>query len=329
METETHSEFGARRAAQPPVAGLPLPAITTASAADERATGRQATPFTRAETETQAGTVSSLEKLGEQLALVLTKLAESQTALARARHRIGESGQTLAAVVDEHTHPDLSAGIPAYREAWSTTTETSQTLVSVDKTIRTYMTSIGAPGAETAGVPSDDEASPPMVATPSSENTAQPDQPHESTPEFGSPQWLAAVGKRIPPSNNYSPTRAIAFDDHGNEIMSLSSSTEQELGYAAQDFLTKSKQFPPVSPPGSKIDSTDHAETKLAMWLRQQRERGSTITHMTVVINHPYVCGPPLGCQRAVRALLPREVTMTVVSAVSQREWPLKGVAPQ
>ncbi|WP_084792088.1 DddA-like double-stranded DNA deaminase toxin [Actinopolyspora mortivallis] len=128
--------------------------------------------------------MSSLEKLGEQLALVLAKLAESQTALAHARQRIGESGQTLAAIVDEHTHPDLSAGIPAYREAWSTTSATSKTLVSVDKAIRAYMTSIGAPGAESVGPP-DDEASPAPAIQPSFESRSEPTPVPEATEEGG------------------------------------------------------------------------------------------------------------------------------------------------
>ncbi|WP_017975240.1 DddA-like double-stranded DNA deaminase toxin [Actinopolyspora halophila] len=259
--------------------------------------------------------MSSLEELGEQLASVLAKLAESQTALTHARHRLGESGQALVAIVDEHTHPDLSAGIPAYREAWSTTTEISETLVSVDKTIRTYMTSIGAPGAETAGVP-DDEASPPMVAAPSSENTAQPDQSHGSTLEFGSSEWAIDVGTTLP---TYI-TSGHVFDDTGAELEldgAIRQSGPSESSPQIDQHL-RSGVFSHHDPRG-KIAVSEHVETKLAWYMSQHG-----IGHMHVVINNA-PCRGLFNCRRAVAAILVKGTSLTVWSAQGGVRYELKG----
>ncbi|KGI81282.1 hypothetical protein IL38_12435 [Actinopolyspora erythraea] len=259
--------------------------------------------------------MSSLEELGEQLASVLAKLAESRTALTQARHRLGESGQALVAIVDEHTHPDLSDGIPTYREAWSTTSATSKTLVSVDKAIRAYMTSIGAPGAE-AVAPPDDEASPPMVVTPSSENTAQADQSQESIPEFGSSEWAIDVGTTLP---TYI-TSGHVFDDAGAELEldgAIRQSGPCESSLQIDQHL-RSGVFSHHDPRG-KLAVSEHVETKLAWYMSQHG-----ISHMHVVINNA-PCRGLFNCRRAVAAILKEGASLTVWSAQAGVRYELKG----
>ncbi|SDJ72711.1 SCP1.201-like deaminase [Actinopolyspora mzabensis] len=266
--------------------------------------------------------MSSLEKLGEQLALVLTKLAESQTALVQARQRIGESGQTLAAVVDEHTHHDLSAGIPAYREAWSTTTEVGKTLVSVDKAIRTYMTSIGAPGAETAGVPSDDEANSPSAAMPTGLEPHQPDATahRDDEPEFSTPEWAE---HEVTSLTDLSETAGNVFDDEGNQINTEPwRSGEHDVWFEQNDQeLRASPAFPAISPRAKAVPSASHVETKVARWLDSQ----PNLNHVSIVINKPVICQGRFGCEAAVRALLSAGKSVSVWPRGSGVPYELKG----
>lgn len=69
------------------------------------------------------------------------------------------------------------------------------------------------------------------------------------------------------------------------------------------------------------LAAAQHAETKHALWMSRNNVR-----HLIVVINHPRVCQPPFGCEVAVRTILPRGSSMTVVSSTSGLRWELKGV---
>ncbi|WP_157405386.1 DddA-like double-stranded DNA deaminase toxin [Actinopolyspora halophila] len=292
------------------------------SDADERATGRQATPFTRAGTEAQAGTVSSLEELGEQLALVLAKLAEARTALAQARNRIGESGQTLAAVVDEDTHLDLLAGVSAYREVWSTTTEVGTTITALDGVLRAYMTSIGAPGAETAGIPSDDGANSPSAAMPTGPEPHQQDATahSEDEPEFGTPAW---AGHKVTSLTDLSETAGNVFDDEDNQVNTEPwRSGEHDVWFEQNDQeLRASSAFPSISPRAKAVPSASHVETKVARWLDSQ----PNLNHVTIVINKTVICQGRFGCEAAVRALLSAGRSVSVWPLGSEIPYELKG----
>jgi hypothetical protein len=84
-------------------------------------------------------------------------------------------------------------------------------------------------------------------------------------------------------------TTGLAFDQKGNRVGSELRSGRDELAAAAQQFLLGSEQFPRITG-GAKIASTDHVETKYAMWMRR-----NDVRNVTVVINHVAVCGLRLG----------------------------------
>lgn len=143
-------------------------------------------------------------------------------------------------------------------------------------------------------------------------------------PPFGGSEWAARVGKEIDPKTT-KVTTGIGFDPAGNERVRIISGRD-DLASAAQERLSASRQYPkpPGWRPGMLFAAAEHAETKHATWMRAQR-----LAHMTVVINHPRVCGPPYGCEVAVRTILPKGWTMTVISSVTGRRWTLRGVSEE
>lgn len=141
---------------------------------------------------------------------------------------------------------------------------------------------------------------------------------------FGTPEWVAEVGQRIDPAKT-KVTTGIGFDDQGKEHVRLASGRD-DVSAAAQERLAASPQYPkpPGWRPGMLFAAAEHSETKHAIWMRAHG-----IRHLTVVINHPRLCGPPYGCEVAVRTLLPKGWTMNVVSSASGRTWTLRGVAEE
>lgn len=257
----------------------------------------------------------SLDALGGQLATVLTKLAEGHAALVHARHRVGESGTALAAVVDDEADPDVLDSISAYRGVWYTTTDATTTLAAIDEVIRAYMTSIGAPGADTAGIPSDDDPSPPSATTPP-EHEAQPDPTTEPMPEFASPEWAIEVGTTLP---TY-VTSGNAFDDAGNEL-ELDHAIRQSgpaTTSPAIDQHLRNGVFQHHDPRG-KIAVSEHVEAKLAWYMSQHG-----INHVNVVINNT-PCRGMFNCRRAVAAILRSGASITVWSAQTGVTYELKG----
>jgi hypothetical protein len=128
----------------------------------------------------------------------------------------------------------------------------------------------------------------------------QSSNPVPKAPPFGSSNWLDWIGKGIDPKTT-KVTTGIGFDPAGNERVRLTSGRD-DLALAAQERLSSSRQYP--KPPGWRsgmlFAAAEHAETKHAVWMRTQG-----VAHTTVVINHPRVCGPPYGCEVAVRTILP------------------------
>jgi hypothetical protein len=141
---------------------------------------------------------------------------------------------------------------------------------------------------------------------------------------FDSSDWLARVGRSIDPKTT-KVTTGIGFDPAGNESVRLTSGRD-DLALTAQERLSSSRQYPkpPGWRPGMLFAAAEHAETKHAVWMRTHG-----VTHTTVVINHPRVCGPPYGCEVAVRTILPRGWTMTVISSVTGQRWTLRGVSEE
>ncbi|MEU6380316.1 DddA-like double-stranded DNA deaminase toxin [Streptomyces sp. NPDC046909] len=117
-------------------------------------------------------------------------------------------------------------------------------------------------------------------------------------PKFVSDALRAISGKRI--------TTGQIFGGDGKQIADEITSGSDDLAKSAQGYLEGSPSIRNL-PKGAKYASADHVEAKYAAWMRNN---GVTDAH--VVINHNYVCGPPLGCQVSVPAILPRGSTMTV-----------------
>ncbi|WP_182546089.1 DddA-like double-stranded DNA deaminase toxin [Halosaccharopolyspora lacisalsi] len=135
-------------------------------------------------------------------------------------------------------------------------------------------------------------------------------------------EWLTDVGGRISPEAGVHVTTGIGFDVHGSEVGSARSGRDR-LAAAVSQHLRDTPRFPSAGSPSGSFASSDHAETKYAMWMRENQ-----VEHLTVVINKDVVCEPPPGCQRAVRAILSRGSSMTVLSSVCGLRWELRGVAP-
>ena len=62
-----------------------------------------------------------------------------------------------------------------------------------------------------------------------------------------------------------------------------------------------------INPKTPYYPSSQHPETRFAIWMRN-----SGALNGSAVINNDYVCGPPLGCQPAVEAILPPGSKLTI-----------------
>lgn len=279
-------------------------------------TGRPQPPYSEG---SDPAPVSALDELGSQLAFVLTKLADGCAALTQAQRHVGESGQALSHVVDDDADTDVLACVGSYREVWYTTSEARTTLVTLDEAIRAYMTTIGAPGAEAAGIPSDDNASPPPAT---GQRPPGPEPMPEPALPVGSPEWVEHEGKKIDPSKVH-VTTGVLYDEQGRELARCESA-QDTARVRVQRELEEASRFPkPLGwKPGDEFWSSSHAEPKLALWMRDQQ-----IKHATILINKDRVCRGEQGCRRALAAILPRDSSVTVISSVTGVRLPLKGAA--
>lgn len=144
---------------------------------------------------------------------------------------------------------------------------------------------------------------------------------------FDTPEWLRRVSAKIDPSTT-KVTTGLVFDSAGVHLRKVESGRD-DLSRSAQAVLAQSQQFPkpPDWRPGDELTVADHVETKIAAWLRQTGISPGR-QHVTVVINKDKPCGRPYGCQVAIRTILPRGSSLTVVSSVTGLRWTLKGVSP-
>jgi hypothetical protein len=79
----------------------------------------------------------------------------------------------------------------------------------------------------------------------------------------------------------------------------------------------------PINPKAEYYPAAQHVEAQYAMWMRQ-----NGITDATVIINKVGgVCGGMYGCDKAVKAILPRGSTMTVWYPGAQEPEVLPGEA--
>ncbi|MFI1331855.1 putative T7SS-secreted protein [Streptomyces sp. NPDC020845] len=135
----------------------------------------------------------------------------------------------------------------------------------------------------------------------------------------GKPQHVTDTQQELA---NKRVTTGRGFDQNGNPVAPEITSGNDDLADSVNRYLAHSPDVPKLPVPGAKFASAAHVETKYAMWMRQ-----NNVTEMQVVINNNYVCGPPMGCQTMVSAVLPRGSTMTVWYVGSDVPIVLKGVA--
>ncbi|RCW39185.1 nucleic acid/nucleotide deaminase of polymorphic system toxin [Halopolyspora algeriensis] len=250
---------------------------------------------------------SALERLAARLRGVLVSVEIARAAVHSAAESAGESRDGLVAATYGTEDAELVEGIGGAAQVVLDLEYEIDRADAARSLIERYLASLGVDGSS-PGV---------------EDGTGDGSVPAAGRPEFGSPEWVAEVGRRIAPEEGTHVTTGIGFDDHGTEVGRIRS-TEDHLAEQTYTFLADSVQFPkPLGwRVGDKLATVAHTETKFAMWMRQHG-----IRNLTVVINHRKVCGRPHGCQVAVRTILPRGSTMTVISSMSGIRWELKGVA--
>ncbi|WP_210407995.1 DddA-like double-stranded DNA deaminase toxin [Allokutzneria sp. NRRL B-24872] len=155
------------------------------------------------------------------------------------------------------------------------------------------------------------------VSVPHPARRYSPDGPGQSLDLALTREWAAAIAALLPERTSQRTTGVCVVGDGSHALVT---SCRDEDATQAELFLLNSPHFPRTRQDGA-IGAADHVETKIAY-----RMRTLGITYAAVVINNT-VCGGPLSCPRAVRAILPKGYTLVVWEPEADEPFVLEGRA--
>lgn len=143
------------------------------------------------------------------------------------------------------------------------------------------------------------------------------------------PAWIGWVLKAL---NGRKITTGILFEFEANPtgntsplvLRGATASGTDETTTAINDFLKASPNMPALPPNTALYTAANHADTKLAWWMRQN----PNIKRATMVINNvDGPCSTDLGCVKAMRAILYRDQSIEVFFPGATEGIPIQGLA--